>query len=439
MIKIIKISFFTLAAGWMLSGLVWPQEKVIEIAQSEEQSSPSEPPRTLFALVGESLNKEDEPLKNIPLRVGSKSISYTENRMQRNGDKITISKKKFSEPEKEIALKLLHLDTGAVAIVKIVKRGTQLISPANYVIEVVERPSGIRWNKWNTQFKVVQPANMLVIKNKYPEVDYKTVSRRVKNKAGQWQTIREKKWFIEKEIIYAPYSDKMHLPEFVEEGRQYIKNVVAEARAKLTANKVPSKVMPGKLVTEVAALSPRFFERLPLLEQTDFGEFLFESLTYENQKVKDESQRVKVFERVQVILGLNQEVAWANTCSKADACGWVQFTPPTYKNIRKFYPEAQLNSDFEKGAADHLNSMMAAILLYDYNLRGLIDHHGDKILHDPRLGEYLAAGYNGRPTTAFSSLKAAISKNFPDWTSKLKDETKGFIAKYRYLEKNNLP
>lgn len=425
MSKIIKFSMLALAIGLVIQGFLWPQERGIEVAQSQGPSSVPEPGRTIFSMVDESLDKDDALLQNTPLHIGSKSISYTENRMQRNGDKITISKKKFSEPEKEIALKLLHFDTGEIEIVKIVKRGIQLISPANYIIDVAERPSGIRWNKWNTQFKVVQPANTLVIKNKYPEVDYKTVSRRVKNKAGQWQTIREKQWFIEKEIIYAPYSDEVHLPEFVEKGRQYPKKIVAEARKILAEKKVSSKALPGKLVTEVGVLQDKYFERLPFMEQSDFGEFLLDPR--------------KTVERVGVILALNKAMAFVYTCSKADACGWVQFTPPTYKSIRKFYPEARLNPDFEKGAAGHLNSMIAAILLYDYNLRGLIDRHGEKILHDPRLGEYLAAGYNGRPTTASRSLKAAISKHLTDWTSKLKDETKGFIAKYRYLEKNDLP
>lgn len=425
MIKILKIAPIFLLLGWAGQEFLRPQERVIEVAQSQAQLSVPEPVRTLFALVDESLDKNDALLQSIPLSVGSKSISYTENRIQRNNGKITISKKKFSEPEKEIALKLLRLDTGEVEIIKILKRGTQLISPANYVIDVVERSSGIRWNKWNTQFKVVHPVNTVVIKNKYPEVDYKTVSRRVKNKAGKWQTIYEKRWFIEKEIISSPYNDDVHLPEFVEEGRQYIKKVVAEARAKLTANKVPSKVMSGKLVTEITALSSRFFERLPFMEQSDFGEFLLDPR--------------KTVERVGVILALNDEMAYVYTCSKASACGWVQFTAPTYKNIRKFYPEARLNPDFEKGAADHLNSMMAAILLYDYNLREKIRIHGEKIVHDPRLGEYLAGDYNAKPITVSKSLKAAISKHLPDWTSKLPLETKGFIAKYRYLEENNLP
>ena len=113
-------------------------------------------------------------------------------------------------------------------------------------------------------------------------------------------------------------------------------------------------------------------------------------------------------------------------------------------NIAKkhFGRDIELNlliKDFEKGASDHLNSMTAAILLYDYNLSHLIKRHGDKITKDPRLEEYLAAAYNGGPARVSRSYTATILNKINEWFGHLRPETKGFIKKLRFLQENNLP
>lgn len=372
----------------------------------------------------DKINSPSELLKTIPLKVGSKSLAYEENRWSRQGDKIFLIKKKFKEPEKEIALELLHLDTWETEVIKIVKRGGDLIAPSGYHIEVVERPSGIRWNKWNTEFQVMAPAKTIVLRNKFPQEDVRNVPVRVKSKSGQWKTVYQKKTSIE-EIVYSPYSQGLHTPEMIESGRNHVLVMVEEAIDTLRSKKVESEAFPGKLVADNESLSAAFYSHLPFLEQSDFGEFLFDSQ--------------KTVERVAILLAANQERAFGKTCSKANACGWIQFTPKTYKAIRKAYPAAGLWSDFEQGAANHLNSMMAAILLYDHNLRGLVQRHGEKILKDPRLEEYLAASYNGSPLRATKSLKAALSKGLDDWTGKLRTETKEFIVKLKYLQENNFP
>lgn len=420
--KSLKFFLLLLVLAWGWEKLVWPRTTVVEVANSQ-QAEASSLAKPVFSIL-DKLGEGDDVLQNIPLKVGTKDIPYVEKRLGREGEKAAVTNKKFAEPEKEIALKLLNLKTGQIDTVKIIKRGAELISPENYKIEVMERPSGIRWNKWNTAFKVAEPADTIVIKNKYPDMEYATVKRKVKNKAGKLVTVSQKERVI-REIVYSPYSPDLHLPELVDGGREYIKEVVASAQATLALRGVRSRAFPEKLVIEIPALSADNFERLPLMEQSDFGEFLLDPL--------------KTMERVAVILRANPGTAYAHTCSKADACGWIQFTPKTYQSIRKIYPEAELNPDFESGAANHLNSMLAAILLYDYNLQGFISRHGQKVVNDPRLSEYLAAAYNGRPTTASKSLKASISKNFPDWTNKLKLETKGFIAKLRYLTAHDLP
>ncbi|MDO8495119.1 MAG: hypothetical protein Q7S32_01140 [bacterium] len=406
-----------IAATSLMVAFSYPHTQVVEVASSQEQPSIPHPAPAFSVL--DKLHEGDDLLIATPLKVGTKDIPYKEVRINRDGSKTTTTNQKFAEPEKEIALKLLNLETGDIDIAVITKRGADLISPSNYKIEVMERSSGIRWNKWNTHFRVIEPSNWIVLKNKYPEISYENVKKQVKNKAGKLQTVTVRQQVVE-EIIYSPYSDDLHLPELVDGGKEYIDSVVASAQAELIRFGVKSRTLPDQLVGALEVLPARFFKRIPLLEQSDLGEFVLDP-----QKTAD---------RVRVIIKLNAERAYSLTCSKANACGWVQFTPKTYQAIRKAYPLAKLDSDFERGAANHLNSMKAAILLYDYNLQGFVSRHGKSILYDPRLEEYLAAGYNGRPTTASASLKAAISKGLGDWTQKLKLETKGFMTKLRYLQ-----
>jgi len=124
----------------------------------------------------------------------------------------------------------------------------------------------------------------------------------------------------------------------------------------------------------------------------------------------------------------------------------LQFTPATYAQLVKAYPKAALIKDFKTGAADHLNSFKAAILLYDQNLKGLIKSNGTKVLQDLNLEEYLAASYNGAPSRASKSLAASILSGIQDWVNALSGkkgglatETKGYLAKLRYLQDHNVP
>jgi hypothetical protein len=128
----------------------------------------------------------------------------------------------------------------------------------------------------------------------------------------------------------------------------------------------------------------------------------------------------------------------------------VQFTPRTYSDIRKFYPAAGIENDFRAGAGNHVNSIMAAILLHDNNLAPLVKKFGDRILDDPDLEKYLASSYNGAPKWVYNSLNATISKGFTDWVTVLsptrkdskgglRKETRDFMTKLDYLIENNLP
>ena len=401
------------------------------LTESNQAAVPTVKPEESWAL----LSKIKEPsslLENTQLKVGEKGIIYQEDRIALVKNKISVTKKKIEDPEKEIALELLDLKTGEKKVIIITKKGSELISPAGYDIVVVARSNGIRWNEWNTQYRVVTPEYHVVIKDKYPKVGYKYVKKTAKDKNGKKITITEKQWSAEEYIYYSPYSIDIHTSEIIDAGRKHIKEAVKIAMGNLREKEVKSRAYPEKIVADVELLLPKFFEHLPLLEQTDLGEFMQNPL--------------EMFQRVLVIIGANDSLAFSKTCSKATACGWVQFIPSTYKTIRKTYPAAKLIEDFEKGSADHINSITAAILLFDYNLNHFIKTHGQKISQDPRLEEYLAAAYNGGPAKASKSLKSSLSARLSDWINGglkpetgLRSETIGFISKLRYLNENNIP
>src|SRR3989344_1329795 len=403
------------------------------------------------------LAEKDDELTMVPVSIGPREIIYYENRYtilsyktqaecnkrkglwdEKHGVCKAVSRKRSTDKEKTIGLKLLNIETGEVEVVavktKININGVSIVAPDVYQIEIVERPNGIRWNYWNTLYRVISPANIVVIKNNYPRETTETVSQTVKGKVVN----RSKK--VVRGFLYVPHSEFFEQEEnrsiLVKAGADYLKSTVAQAFNTLRERGVKSRAFPEKLVADVEALSPRFFERLPLLEQGDFTEFQLDPQ--------------KTAERVLIILGANQENAWIHTCNRSDACGWVQFTPKTYRNIRTGYSAAQLIVDFEDGAGNHLNSIMAAILLHSDNLDVLVKKFGGKILNDPQLEKYLAASYNGAPKWVSNSLNATISKAFAGWITALsptrKDskgglrrETRDFMTKLDYLIQNDLP
>jgi len=375
-------------------------------------------------------------LKDVVLEVGDKPISYTETRYTLVNNKLAPTIKNFKEPEKQIALAVLDTSSGQIQIVTIVKRGAELIAPTgpdalggvNWNIDILQRPNGIIWNGWNTAYKINVPAHRVVIANVYPNETDTQVAKKIpaSTAGGKGKTVYVTQRTI-KYQFYAPYSPDLHSSDLIKSGIDYTATVIAKAFGDLQIAGVKSRAISGKLVTDVLAPYSDFFNRIPILEQTDLTEFQIDPQN--------------TIERVQIIIGINQDQAFNMTCNSSSACGWLQFTPSTYATIVKDYPSAKLIKDFNIGAADHLNSMKAAILLYDENLRGLILAHGQKMINDSNLEEYLASSYNGAPRWVYKTLTASILSGIQDWinalTSKtggLKDETKGYLVKLRYLQ-----
>lgn len=393
-----------------------------------EFSNPPESQQAVFSFLDKIL-ADDLVLDSMPLKVGETEISYTEERFSvSTGGKIIRKILQKKDYEREIALKLLNTVTGETTIIKITKKGGQLIIPSGYQIEVVTRPSGITWNAWNTFYKVLEPTNQVVIKNSYPAIkSLKTVTQTITDKTGKKKKIIKRIPDLVENVIYVPYSDSLKNPEIQLKGKNDLVRMIESARQRLEQRMVYSKAVPGKLVTQV--LPAEYYWRRPIIEQSDYGEFVFDSQG--------------TVERFLVILATNPEKAWSETCNKAGACGLYQFTDNgrngTYRTVVKKFPEAQLIKDFTIGASDHINSAMAAMLLDDLNLAELVRKYGTKILNDPKLEEYLAASYNGAPRWVHQSLNATLGKPAAEWGKYLKKETKEFMVKLRYLTENNLP
>jgi len=367
---------------------------------------------------------------NLQLKVGDKDIIYYESRItQDSNGKISVIKKQMAGPEREIGLVLIDLTTGELKLTTITEKGSQLISLSSYEFENVTRPNGITNNLWNTQRRVIKPVNHAVILNVWPHWVTTRVPRVIKNKNGTSRTVYDTKKAVENRS-YVPFSEELKVKGLVDSGKNRRKDIVEKARELLTDRKVMSEAYPGKLLTDVELLKPEVFERLPLIEQADYAEFLINPLAS--------------IERVDVIISSNGDSAYAYTCSGASACGLLQFTKSTYDNMKKKYPKALLISDFEIGYKDHVNLMMAAMLLHDNNLVSLISEFGkvkiSQVIQkygEVIIEEMLAANYNGGTVRPHQALKASILKNLTDWLiNPLRTETKQYIDKLRYVRKN---
>jgi len=83
-------------------------------------------------------------------------------------------------------------------------------------------------------------------------------------------------------------------------------------------------------------------------------------------------------------------------------------------------------------------------LLHDLNLASLIKAFGPNIANDPKLEEYLAAAYNTGVRRVINVVRAARAKRSADWAQArgvqgLLAETKGYIAKLRYIASHPSP
>lgn len=417
------IALFTLRLEGQTLEILPARALVVEVTNLPSVDSKPIPIRTFLDKIMEAKNLIASP--SLELKVGKRDIVYYEKRYSRNDNgAITLTtSKRMTDPEREIALVLLDLYSGDLELIKITEKGNELTFPDGYEIANVERPNGITNNDWNTCRRVIKPASRAIILNVWPHYVTKKVANPVKDKRGRVKVLYQNKEVVEN-VVYSPYCDPIHITEFIENGKKYRKSIPPRALEILKQRAVPSRTFPDKLladvITEGKYLRLEYFERLPLIEHMDYGEFIIDAR--------------KSAERVDVILGTNTDQAYNLTCSRKKACGWLQYTRNTWNAMRSKYRSAELPV-FESGVKDHVMSMVAAMLLDDNNLKAGADKFGLEAFEDSNWGEeMLDANYNGGTVRPYKAYRASILQSLEDWLiNPMRTETKQYIKKLRYV------
>jgi len=273
------------------------------------------------------------------------------------------------------------------------------------------------WNSFNTFYEVESKPDLIVVANKYllPSSYIIGLPERSKTKYT--------------DIIYAPYSASIHLPEIIAAGKQYLDDNVDQAFGQLNLAGVVSHSSSGKLVT--AVIGKELVKNIILIEHIDPDSF---------SAAPDGGRELT--ERVLAIIGANQNFAYRYTGSPAGASGLAQFIKATYKTIVSKYPDAHLIKDYNLGMADHTNAIKAMVLFFD-NYKNEIENKVTRRDVVNQMGiteEMLAAAYNGGPGKVVRSVNkyglAWISSQFalPRAKAVFKQETLNYIQKFRSIK-----
>ena len=382
-------------------------------AAKSQETAGFQPRPEIHSWLGK-ITEAKEMLRGVELKHSAKLVSYKETRKlpPKKGKKTkVISIKKADYAWKEAGLALMNVETGEIKIIKIRKESQKLLNyDGVFLVEIEQRISGLTWNSRNTAFRVVKPTGWVVIADKWIE--------RVNSKPT--------------ESIYFPYSTNVHQGELIDIGGWHLDDDTAAAFAELRFRDVKSLTYPEKIVGDV--VPAEFTKNLVLTELTDPQEFY---------AFKSGVLKYNPFDRVKVILAGNGEEAFPTT-NYAGAVGLTQFTnnkpkrgrgAGTWDMVRKTYPAAQL-PEFKIGAANHTESIKAAILLYDYNLNELAKAFRIDILDDENLNFYLYAAHNCGIGRVIQAIKR--TKPGQDWRVALRklgktDETIVFLEKVNYL------
>jgi hypothetical protein len=201
-------------------------------------------------------------------------------------------------------------------------------------------------------------------------------------KKKAWRAVVE----TAKPIVYLPFTEDTLDPDFVRGGKQFLLGTARKAIEELRGAKVASNAFPGELLADV--VPAEVLATLAVIEQTDDGDYV--------------EKQDGAFDEVLSQYGLKREEAYRYSVSRASALGPMQFTNRrgngTYSLVVRRYPSARLDPNFERGATDLLNSMKAAICLFDLELAQMrpdirLAYRENKAV----LGIFPVAAYNGGP------------------------------------------
>lgn len=296
----------------------------------------------------------------------------------KKGAKI-ITKQRLELGEFSILLAVENVKTREIHVVKV---HPKLGARSEGIVIEPGKSNGV-----NTKFTIVYPDHSIVLALKRP--------------------VRHGDGF--KEVVYTPYSEGLDLPEVTNAGAEYLRNILRAAKNDLAGRGV--RPLSGN-----AFISDDVAFALAIIEHID--PMKFESGRYTPEQLIHETL---------VIMGANREAAYRYSLSKAGARGLFQFIPDTYKRIVRLYPHAGLRKDFAQGMEDHENAGKASFLLFDADLRVLVNGSKETLLNDPRsLGKFLASAYN----CGSGKTKGAVDRHGRNWCAAVPQETQIYLKKY---------
>ena len=198
-------------------------------------------------------------------------------------------------------------------------------------------------------------------------------------------------------------------PEVVNAGRYYVRNVIEIARDKLREKGI--NISPK--LADIA-------ERLATVEHVDHARFRSE-------------YHPNIFNDIFTLYALNEGQTYRYSVSSAGAGGMVQMIPATYRMVRSWHPNVQLNPDFVEGMRNHVNATQAMLLYMQRTWNDLIANStvsyalASGIATEKQL---MAAGYNSNP----ARLPGYINRGGANWTSLIPRETKVYLQIYQSIE-----
>ena len=356
--------------------------------------------------VKEKLEKIQNMLDYMELSYHFKTEYVTKRRRNRKPVRTKITVK-----QKDIILGLLNLENGNIDFMRIRRDGDSIVNRSTqYDIKFENPPSKLKWNTYNTPFKVKEKDSddwdeWVVGGIKYPENDYR-------------------------DIVYIPYSTGLYTEELINAGKKYLKSDIERALFELLVMGVCSQAYPGQNVTILTSHDVAI--RLILIEHTDPTEF---------KEFKTGNYKFNPFNRVFVRIGTNEGDTFLSP-NFAGAAGLTQFTNNTkgrrlgtWDMVKRAYPEIKLSS-FRSGALNHKESIKAMVCLHDLNARSLTEIFGSSILNHPNLEYFLAAAYNTGVANVIRSIRK-YGKEANNWRYGLPhQETRDYLEKLDFLIEN---
>lgn len=185
------------------------------------------------------------------------------------------------------------------------------------------------------------------------------------------------------EAIYTAYSQELDTKTMRTAGMEYLRLLQAQAYDKIKSYDLRSRVAPNATIAD--KIPESMVSRLMITEHIDPLHMKYVGME-------------QCVHEVLFTVAANQGHSYAYAKSSAGALGLPQFVPSTYDMVRKNYPEARLEPNFELGMRDLGNAVLASVLLLDLELTPLPPAYLKRFMDSSQqLSAFLAAGYNRNP------------------------------------------